>query len=122
MIRLVALYKRPADPAAFEKYYFGTHKPLAEKIPGVVEYRCSKIFGGLEGKSPWFFLAELCFKDKETFKAAMTSPQAQAAGADVDNFAKGLAEIFFVDDAAVPAAPARDKRAGTAEAEGAAAR
>ncbi len=100
MVRLIALYKRPADPAAFDKHYFGTHKPLAEKIPGVLEYRCSKVFGSPAGKSPWYFVAELCFKDKESFKAGMGSPESMAAAKDLDNFAKGLVEVLFVDETA----------------------
>src|SRR5438046_2687391 len=74
MVRLVALYRRPQDTAAFDKYYFEVHKPLAEKIPGLTEYRCSKVFGGEKGKSPWYFMAELCFKDKESLKEALFLP------------------------------------------------
>lgn len=102
MVRLVALYKRPQDAAAFDKYYFENHKPLAETIPGIAEYRCSKVIGGPQGKSPWYFMAEICFKDKESFKAGMSSPEALAAGKDVENFAKGLCEVFFVDEIPTP--------------------
>jgi uncharacterized protein (TIGR02118 family) len=35
MAKLVALYKKPADAAAFEAYYFGTHAPIAKKVPGL---------------------------------------------------------------------------------------
>jgi uncharacterized protein (TIGR02118 family) len=31
---LVVLYKTPNDPAAFDKYYFENHIPLAKKLPG----------------------------------------------------------------------------------------
>jgi len=33
MVKLVALYRKPADPAAFERAYFETHVPLVKKIP-----------------------------------------------------------------------------------------
>lgn len=102
MVRLVALYKRPQDPAAFDAYYFGKHKPLAEKIPGLLEYRCSRVFGGPAGKSPYYFMAELCFQDKEAFKKGMMSPESLAAAKDLDNFAKGICEVIFVDEAAAP--------------------
>ncbi len=103
MIRLVALYKRPADTAAFDAQYFGTHIPLAEKIPGV-QIRWSKVFGSPTGKSPWYLMAELCFKDKEAFKAGMSSPESMAAAKNLDTFAKDLVEMLFVDDAPVAAA------------------
>jgi uncharacterized protein (TIGR02118 family) len=34
MAGLVAIYKKPADVEAFEEHYFGTHIPLAKKMPG----------------------------------------------------------------------------------------
>ena len=105
MVRVVALYKRPADPAAFERYYFTTHKPIAEKIPGLIEYRCSKVFGGPMGRSPWYFMAELCFKDKEAFKAGMSSPESAATAKDLDNFAKDICEVLFIDEAGTPVTP-----------------
>ncbi len=33
MAKLLVMYKRPADPEGFDRYYFGTHAPLAKKIP-----------------------------------------------------------------------------------------
>ena len=35
MAKLIALYKKPADVAAFNEYYFATHVPLAKKVPGL---------------------------------------------------------------------------------------
>ena len=40
MTKLVAMYKKPADAAAFDAYYTATHAPLAKQLPGpVVEIR-----------------------------------------------------------------------------------
>ena len=100
MVRLVALYKRPADPAAFDKHYFEGHKPLAEKIPGLVELKVGKVFG----KSPWYLWAELSFKDKDAFKAAMSSPENAAAGKNLESFAKDLVEFVMVDESPAPVA------------------
>ena len=46
MARLIALYKTPKDPAAFDRYYFATHAPLAKKIPGLRKYEVSQ--GGVQ--------------------------------------------------------------------------
>ena len=35
MATLLAMYKPPKDAAAFDRYYFGTHVPLAKTIPGL---------------------------------------------------------------------------------------
>ncbi len=38
MAKVYAMYKRPADPAAFDRYYYATHVPIAKKIPGLRHY------------------------------------------------------------------------------------
>ena len=35
MSKLIALYKQPADQAAFDQAYFNTHLPLIAKVPGL---------------------------------------------------------------------------------------
>ena len=35
---LTVCYGHPADPAAFDSYYASTHRPLAEKIPGLLSF------------------------------------------------------------------------------------
>ena len=35
MAKVFALYKTPADPAAFDRYYRDVHLPIAKKIPGL---------------------------------------------------------------------------------------
>lgn len=36
--QILALYQPPADVAAFDAYYYGTHVPLAKHIPGLRSY------------------------------------------------------------------------------------
>ncbi|HTE37197.1 MAG TPA: EthD family reductase, partial [Reyranella sp.] len=38
MAKLVVMYSKPADAAAFDAYYFGKHVPLAKTIPGLRSY------------------------------------------------------------------------------------
>lgn len=33
MAKVIAMYKTPADAAAFDRYDFGTHVPIAKRIP-----------------------------------------------------------------------------------------
>jgi len=106
MVKMIALYKRPADPAAFDKHYETVHKPLALKIPELAEFRSSKVIGGPAGKSPWYFMVELCFKDKDSFKRGIMSPESLAAAKDLDNFAKGACEVFFVEEQQTAPVPA----------------
>jgi uncharacterized protein (TIGR02118 family) len=86
--RLVVLYNKPADPAAFDKYYFGTHAPLAKKLPGLREYLVSKgDVAAPGGASPYYFVAELVFDSVAAIDAALGSEQGKIVVADLPNFA-----------------------------------
>ena len=87
MIKYVALYKAPADPEAFEKAYFGSHKPLIDKVPGLVRQEIGKVTrtfvpGFLDGAEP-YLIAELYFESKDAMKTAFASPEWQASGANL---------------------------------------
>ena len=41
MAKIVALYKKPANAAAFDSYYFSTHVPKAKSVPGLRSYEVS---------------------------------------------------------------------------------
>jgi uncharacterized protein (TIGR02118 family) len=93
--RLIVLYPPPADPAAFAAYYEGTHLPLVDAMPGIRSYRYS--FGVTApggGESPYFASFEGDFDDEAALNAALASPEGEAAGADVANFATGGAVLL----------------------------
>lgn len=95
MAKLLVLYKTPVDPAAFDAYYAETHIPIAKKIPGLTKYTVSR--GPVmtpAGPAPVHLVAELDFVD---VAAAFASPEGQAAGADVANFATGGADMLIYD-------------------------
>ncbi|HEX9200770.1 MAG TPA: EthD family reductase [Acidobacteriaceae bacterium] len=90
MARLVVMYMTPTDAAAFDKYYFETHVPIAKKIPGLRKYEVSA--GGVgspAGDSGVHLVATLHFDDVAAIGAAFASAEGQAAAADVQVFAPG---------------------------------
>lgn len=90
------LYNAPTDPEAFEAYYFGTHMPIAETIPSVEKVVLLKGLPGPDGSPPAYYrLTQIWFADAEAMAAGMGSPQAQAASADIANFATGGASIMI---------------------------
>lgn len=98
MAKLVALYKTPKDPAAFDRYYFATHAPLAKKLPGLRKYDVSD--GGAygpEGASPYHLVATLSFDTLADIKAALGSSTGQTVAADLGNFADGGVELILFD-------------------------
>ena len=96
---LTVCYRHPADPAAFDSYYASTHRPLAEKIPGLASFtarHCDSLDGS---QPPYYLLAELSFASpRETLDAGLASPEGHAAAADVAKFADGGATMFVAHD------------------------
>ncbi len=86
MIKLVALYKRPADPSEFDRLYFDNHLPLARQMPDLQRVEVARIVG--EGE--YYLITELYFPDLETAKASMASVESRAAGKQLMTFAKDL--------------------------------
>jgi len=98
MARLVVMYKTPKDARAFDKYYFGTHVPIAKKIPGIRKYEVSQ--GPVltpAGPCGLHLIATLHFDDLAAIQRAFASAEGQAAAADVQKFATGGVDMFLFD-------------------------
>ena len=85
-VSFFALYRTPDDPAAFEASYFGTHVPLVEKTPGLVENRVHRVRRQVVGKPAYHLLAELVFESPEAMRAAFDSPEWAASGQDLQEW------------------------------------
>jgi uncharacterized protein (TIGR02118 family) len=83
MAGLVAIYKKPADVEAFEKHYFGTHIPLAKKMPGFRKYEVSRgPVSVLAGPTDIYLIGTVYFDDLEAMSRAFASPEGRATAAD----------------------------------------
>ena len=99
MIKLIAMYEKPDDEAAFMEHYKNVHMPIVEKIPGLAEAHINKVVGSPMGGEPAYFLiAEMCFPDQATFDTAMASSENRAAGKDLANFAKGKVTLLIAEE------------------------
>ena len=102
MARLIAMYKTPADAAAFDRYYFAQHVPLAKTFPGLRAYDVSH--GPIvtpDGLAPYHLIATLTFDSVDAIQAALSSKQGQAIIADLGNFAAAGADVYIVDTKSV---------------------
>ena len=96
MARLVAMYKTPKDPVAFDKYYFETHVPIAKKIPGLRKYEVNHgPVGTPAGPASFYLIATLHFDDMAAIQNAFASPEGQATAADMQLFATEGVEMFL---------------------------
>jgi uncharacterized protein (TIGR02118 family) len=99
MAKLYAMYKHPVDAAAFDRYYYDVHVPLAKTVPGLMSYEVTRgpIAGVGGGPSPYHLIATLGFASTAAFDAALGSAQGQAVAADLGNFATGGVDLFVAD-------------------------
>lgn len=94
MAKLVAIYKKPADVQAFERRYFGTHIPLAKKMPGFRNYEVSHgPVSVLAGPSDVYLIGTVYFDDLQAMNHAFASPEGRACAAD--------RQIYAPDDSGV---------------------
>jgi uncharacterized protein (TIGR02118 family) len=98
MAQLVVMYKTPKDAAAFDEYYFGTHIPIAKKIPGLRKYEVSKgPVATPAGPSDFHLVALLHFDSVAAIQAAFASAEGKATAKDVRNFASGGVDMILFD-------------------------
>jgi uncharacterized protein (TIGR02118 family) len=99
MKRMIVLYGKPADPAAFNRYFHETHVPLVLKMPHLVSFEVSSgpVALGAGDTSKYHLVAQLAFKSQAECEASLASPEGQAVVADVPNYATGTVEIITID-------------------------
>jgi uncharacterized protein (TIGR02118 family) len=83
MIKYVALYRTPEDPAAFDEHYFGTHVPIANETPGLVRSEIARVLRTVTGEPALHVMAELYFESYDALKAAFKTEQWAASGANL---------------------------------------
>ena len=98
MAKIFAIYQQPKDPAAFDRYYFDKHVPLAKTIPGLRSYEVTRgDVMGMGGKHGTYLVAVLAFDSMPAIASAMASPQGQAVAADLANFATGGVDVMLAE-------------------------
>jgi uncharacterized protein (TIGR02118 family) len=98
MAKLLALYKKPADAAAFDDYYFKRHVPLAKSIKQLRRYEVSDgAVATPAGPADIHLAAVLSFDSIADIQQALASPEGQATAADLANFASAGVELLFFD-------------------------
>jgi uncharacterized protein (TIGR02118 family) len=93
-MKLIALYRKPADPTAFDEAYFNTHLPLMAKVPGLKSTTVTRISRTLMGDS-YYLMTEMEFADTDALKNGLRSPEMAAAGDNLKTFADGLVTLMY---------------------------
>lgn len=97
-VKLIAMYKKPADEAAFLAHYNDIHLPLVAKLPNLQKTVVNRITGSpMGGEPPYYMIVEMHFADRAAFDEAMASPENRAAGKDVMSFAADLITLVVAE-------------------------
>jgi uncharacterized protein (TIGR02118 family) len=100
MYKVIAVYKVPeeSNKATFEDHFKNIHTPICLKIAGIKEVRINKIFGGATGASDLHQIVEMVFENKDSWKAAMKTPEMMESGKDAMKFAGQLVSVHFAEE------------------------
>jgi uncharacterized protein (TIGR02118 family) len=93
VIKVVAMYRKPADMDAFMRHYLEVHIPLVLATPGLTRVEVTRVTRALVGEAPFVLMAEMCYPDLDVFKAAMRSKENTAVGDDLRSFAADLVTV-----------------------------
>lgn len=97
MVKLVALYHKPANVDAFEQHYAQIHIPLVERIPGILKTEWTRFLASPQGEAPYYMMYEMYFDSMESYTIAMKSEENKAAGQDLMSFAKDLVTLMIAE-------------------------
>ncbi len=99
--RVAVCYGVPEDPTAFDEHYTSIHIPLANAVPGLVDFTWGKVSSMDGSEPPYYAVASLYFADAASLRAGLSSPEMAAAGKDVANFASGGVTMFTQEEQSV---------------------
>lgn len=104
MAKMVVIYEKPEDIAAFERHYFEIHIPMAKRLPGLISYDVS--FGPIvspAGPSKAWLVGTLHFESLAAIRDAFTSDVGKQCAEDRRTYAPDPSkfQMLLFDDHAM---------------------
>jgi uncharacterized protein (TIGR02118 family) len=89
-VKVVIIYPRPQDEAAFERAYLEEHVPLAEtKLKGLTRLVLTKVTGSPQGKIAAYRIAEVYFSSMNDLQTVMGSDAGKEVIANAQSISSG---------------------------------
>jgi len=96
-VKIVVIYPRPQDEAAFEKAYQEEHIPMVEqKLKGLTRLVLTKVNGSPQGKVAAYRIAELHFSSLDDLNRCVESEGGQEVVAHANKISTGGPPIMLV--------------------------
>jgi uncharacterized protein (TIGR02118 family) len=99
VVRLIALYSQPEDPAAFDAHYRDVHAPIVRSYPNLLSMRLTRADGVGGRPAAYYLMAEMGFATRADLDEALASDPGRESGRDLRNFAQAGVTLFVADDA-----------------------
>jgi uncharacterized protein (TIGR02118 family) len=94
MVKLVALYRTPAEPSDFDQHLTSIHIPLLSEYPGLKKIEITRITQAPIGNAPFSVMVEMYFDDRDTMDHALSSREGKAVARDLMAFAANQVTVF----------------------------
>ena len=95
--KLIVIYPRPTDIAAFDKRYQDEHVPMAvEKLEGKTTIVATRVLGSPQGIPPFHVMAEVYFPSLEALQKCAESEGGKATLAHAVSISTGGSPIILV--------------------------
>jgi uncharacterized protein (TIGR02118 family) len=98
VVRLIALYQAPEDPATFDAHYRDVHAQIISRYPRLREVRLTRTDGVAGRPPPFYLLAEMSFDSRADLDEALSSEAGAESARDLRNFAQAGVTLFVADD------------------------
>ena len=95
--KLVVIYPRPQDEAAFERAYRDEHMPMAEqKLKGMTRFVATKVLSSPQGRVTAYRIAEAHFSSMDDLTKCLESDSGKAVVEHAVKISTGGAPIMLV--------------------------
>ncbi|MEB3197192.1 MAG: EthD family reductase [Candidatus Sericytochromatia bacterium] len=98
MVKFIALYKQPADKAAFDAHFEQIHTPLCHLVPNLLKLKVTRFTGTPRGESDLYLMAEMVFADRDAMMAGLMSDAGKATAKDARQFAGEIFSGYFGEE------------------------
>lgn len=97
MVKMIAFYTKPEDPAEFDKEYMEKHLALVKALPGLRKVEVARIKASPIGEVKGYLVTEMYFDSMDALNAANASPEGKAAARHAMQIAAKNMSIYFAE-------------------------
>ncbi|MGB5875569.1 MAG: EthD family reductase [Bacteroidota bacterium] len=94
MVKLIALYRTPAEASDFDQHLTSIHIPPLKEYPGLRRIEITRITQAPIGDASFSVMAEMYFDDHVAMDRALSSRHGKAVARDLVAFAADLVTVF----------------------------